>query len=205
MPRMTDDMTTTGQDDAARQRAERLVEHARAEAVTWIRTGLYTRGEVAQRVRDLVHDDAVLDRAAAEAVVAPLWEEWLAEQRTWPETTDNDRLGRAFGRLERSGVVAVGNFSCCSRCGFSEIGGLRRPDSRGFVFFHQQDTERAAAGHGLYLRYGAFTREDAERRETAAIGREVVAALQAEGLSPEWDGSPSTVITVPMRWQLRLR
>jgi uncharacterized protein DUF6891 len=125
-----------------------------------------------------------------------------ADEALWPSVTDNDRLDRAFAALDRSGVVARQNFACCRSCGFAEIGDeVADPaTAQGFVFFHNQDTERAADGGGLYLAYGSFRDED---RETAAVGRRVVAALAAEGLTAEWDGSPDTRIAVPVDWKRR--
>jgi uncharacterized protein DUF6891 len=74
--------------------------------------------------------------------------------------------------------------------------------ARGFVFFHHQSTRSAAEGHGLTLHYGGF---DGTAETTAGVGREVVAALAAAGLSTQWDGSPDRAITVaPLEWRRRL-
>lgn len=75
-------------------------------------------------------------------------------------------------------------------------------DARGFVFFHTQCTDAAAAGHGLTLLYGGF---DGPSDTTASIGRQVVAALTETGLSVEWNGRPDQTITVtPLDWRKRL-
>ncbi|QFQ96733.1 hypothetical protein F9278_11420 [Streptomyces phaeolivaceus] len=181
------------------------------------------REQVEERVRELLRcgydDRARLSETAEEYLVdgdlrpvsAPqarqlvdrLWVERVAEQETWDGVTDPERLTRAFETLRAAhGITARENFTCCRNCGTTEIGAEGPPDAAGFVFFHSQCTEGAAAGHGLALLYGGF---DGSAETTAAVGRQVVAALAAEGLSTEWDGDPSTVLTVtPLDWRKRL-
>ncbi|MFF3112094.1 DUF6891 domain-containing protein [Kitasatospora sp. NPDC057904] len=190
-----------------------VLSEARDRARELIRCGFQEPDEIAGSLAELL-DDQGLTEEEAELIVAPLWEERLAEQAGWPEVTDVDRLGAAFDALEGEGVVAAMDFTCCASCGYAEIGDEADENSRGFVFFHQQDTERAAAGQGLMLRYGGFRAADGPDGEgsadaaalrTVGIGREVVAALTAEGLSVEWDGSPDRAILVaPLEWLNRL-
>ncbi|MGW7596333.1 DUF6891 domain-containing protein, partial [Streptomyces rubiginosohelvolus] len=143
-----------------------------------------------------------VSRAQAGELVERLWLERVEEQRGWAEVTDPDRLERAFARLDRSGITAREHFTCCRSCGMSEIGAAGREDARGFVFFHNQGTESAAAGHGLALYYGGF---DDSAEATAAVGREVVAALREAGLTVEWDGSPDKAIELTdLDWRKRL-
>ncbi|MEU4091745.1 hypothetical protein [Streptomyces sp. NPDC026673] len=131
-----------------------------------------------------------------------MWLERVAEQTRWEGETDPERLTRAFAALEAAGITARENFSCCRSCGESEIGPAGPPDARGFVYFHAQCTDSAAAGRGLMLLFGGF---DGSSDTTAAIGREVVAALEAAGLPTEWDGDPGNAVTVtPLDWRKRL-
>ncbi|TQE22436.1 hypothetical protein SipoB123_23850 [Streptomyces ipomoeae] len=141
--------------------------------------------------------------AQARQLVDRLWVERLAEQETWDGVTDPERITRAFETLQAEhAITARENFTCCRNCGTSEIGAESAEGARGFVFFHSQCTEGAAAGHGLMLLYGGF---DGSAETTTAVGHEVVAALAAEGLSTEWDGDPGTAITVtPLDWRKRL-
>ncbi|MFJ5088132.1 DUF6891 domain-containing protein [Streptomyces sp. NPDC088674] len=141
--------------------------------------------------------------AQARALVDRLWRERLAEQEAWHGETDPERLTRAFTALDAAGVVAREDFTCCRSCGMGEIGAEAGPGgARGFVFFHEQCTDGAVTGGGLRLYYGGF---DDEERTTAAIGREVVAALAAAGLRTTWDGSPARAIEVtPLDWRRRL-
>ncbi|MFI0709455.1 DUF6891 domain-containing protein [Streptomyces inhibens] len=184
-----------------------------------IRSGFWNFHHVAQGVCDSFDpEDTQVSLDEARRIVAGLWEERLAEQAQWPEVTDPDRVGRAFAALNAQGLTARMNFSCCSSCGLGEIGAERAEGDRGFVFFHYQDTESAAEGHGLAVRYGAYAdagegagEESAEgsgeasAEERAAVGRTVVAALAEAGLPVQWDGDPDRVIEVaPLDWRKRL-
>ncbi|TXS45168.1 hypothetical protein EAO75_19910 [Streptomyces sp. uw30] len=180
------------------------------------------REEVEERVRVLLRcgydDRAMLTEAAEEYLVEGdqrpvsgaqarelvdrLWRERLDEQKAWQGVTDPERLTGAFEVLGARGVTARENFACCRSCGTAEIAAERAEGDHGFVYFHSQCTESAAAGHGLTLLYGGY---DGLAETTAAVGREVVAALGAAGLSTQWDGSAGRAITVtPLTWEKRL-
>jgi hypothetical protein len=168
-----------------------------------LRCGYDTRAVLTQIAEDHLVGSAMepLSRAQAERLVDRLWLERVAEQAAWEGVTDPELLTRAFEALDASGITARENFTCCRGCGLAEIG-AEREGARGFVFFHQQGTESAAAGHGLALYYGGF---DGSEDTTTAVGHEVVAALHAAGLSTEWDGSPARSIVVePLDWRKRL-
>ncbi|QNP65865.1 DUF6891 domain-containing protein [Streptomyces genisteinicus] len=166
--------------------------------------GYADRAQLAETAEDylVTADRRPLTRLQAEAFADRLWLERVAEQEAWHGETDPERITRAFTALEAAGITAREHFTCCRTCGDAEIGEETAPGSRGFVYFHTQSTESAAAGRGLALLYGAFG--DAEGA-TAAVGREVVAALDAVGLRTEWDGDPRAVISVtPLEWRRRL-
>ncbi|MFI9049617.1 DUF6891 domain-containing protein [Streptomyces sp. NPDC053427] len=187
---------TPGLDPKTRERAE---EQARA----LIRTGFWDFHRTAQGVCDIFGpDDTPVSLDEARRIVAGPWQERLAEQAAWPEVTDADRVAGVFAALERQGLTARMNFTCCSGCGVAEIGAERAEGDHGFVFFHYQDTETLADGGGLSVRYGAYADSGRERAE---VGRTVVAALSEAGLPTEWDGNPDKVITVdPLDWRKRL-
>ncbi len=188
--------------------ADEVLRDAEERARELIRCGFQEPDEIAESLVEVL-DDQGLTMEEAERIVAPLWRARLEEQASWPGTTDVDRLEAAFDALEELGIVAAMDFTCCASCGYAEIGGEAEEDSRGFVFFHQQDTERVADGGALMLRYGGFQVDgestEAAVRRTAEVGRAVVAALTAAGLPAEWDGAPETAITVaPITWLNRL-
>ncbi|MFG3585722.1 DUF6891 domain-containing protein [Streptomyces sp. NPDC047990] len=166
--------------------------------------GYASRAELAEFAEEylVTGDRRPVSREQAQALADRLWRERVAEQAAWQGETDPERLTRAFTVLREAGVTARENFTCCRSCGQSEIGGEAEPDARGFVYFHTQCTDSAAAGHGLTLLYGGF---DGSSATTATIGHEVVAALDAVGLHAEWDGDPGRAITVtPLDWRRRL-
>jgi hypothetical protein len=180
-----------------------VAEHVRS----LVAAGYDDRQTVIDRVNDYVTDESndealiarvpeLVDRAIAAQ---------LAAQKSWPQTTECDLLDAAFTKLERSGIVARQNFTCCQTCGFAEIGDeLDQVKAsgiyvRGLTFFHQQDTESAVEGGGVYLSYAAT--EDGH--DGAEIAREIVAVLTAHGLKPNWDGTTAQRIEVPLNWQRR--
>lgn len=166
--------------------------------------GYASRAELSELAEDylVTEDRRPLSREQAEALADRMWLERVAEQAEWQGETDPERLTRAFTALEHAGITSRENFTCCRSCGNAEIGAEGAPDARGFVYFHTQCTDSAAAGHGLMLLYGGF---DGSEETTAAVGREVVAALEAVGLPTVWDGTPGQAIHVtPLDWRRRL-
>ncbi|WP_030238180.1 DUF6891 domain-containing protein [Streptomyces sp. NRRL S-350] len=166
--------------------------------------GYVDRAGLAEQAEEFLVSDGrrPLSRPQAEQLADQLWLERVGEQTGWIGETDPERLARAFAELEASGITAREDFTCCRSCGESEIGAAGAPDARGFVYFHSQCTESAAAGRGLSLLYGGF---DGSPSTTTAIGQEVVTALAAAGLPTVWNGDPSHVIEIrPLLWRRRL-
>jgi len=150
--------------------------------------------------------DAAVLRREAQRVLREALAVHKEAQRRWPARTDCDRLDDAFQALERTGVVARQHFTCCGSCGsteiWDEIDAVRKlgVPTRGYAFYHAQDTDAAAEGDGLYLNYGACEEgEDA----ALAIGRDIVTQLQAHGLRTEWDGRWEQRIGVSLDWKRR--
>ena len=166
--------------------------------------GYATRAELAELAEEYLasKDRRPVSPVQAEQLVDRLWLERVEEQACWVGETDPERLTRAFEALDGKGITARENFTCCRTCGQAEIGAEAAADARGFVYFHEQCTEGAASGHGLMLLYGGF---DGSTGTTTAIGREVVAAIEAAGLPVEWDGDPErAIIITPLDWRRRL-
>jgi hypothetical protein len=104
-----------------------------------------------------------------------------------------------FDELNEHGITARMHFTCCSRCGHAEIGAEAAEGSRGYTFFHMQDTERVAGGGDLWLNFGGFT------QATETVGSEVTEALTAAGFSVIWNNSPNTSIRITdLNWRKRL-
>ncbi|MFD4400361.1 DUF6891 domain-containing protein [Kitasatospora sp. NPDC058478] len=166
--------------------------------------GYTTRAELAELAEDHLAsgDHRPPSRDQAEQLADRLWLERVGEQTGWIGETDPERLTRAFAALAEAGITAREHFSCCGSCGDAEIAAAGAPDARGYVYFHTQSTDSAAAGHGLALRYGGF---DASPLTTTAIGHEVAAALTEAGLPARWNADPSHAIEIrPLLWRRRL-
>ena len=153
--------------------------------------------------------DTALLRSAAAGLVREELAAHFAAQRDWPKVTDCDRLDAAFADLDEAGVVSRGNFSCCGTCGVGEIVEEALEVSatgrsvRGYAFYHVQDTEAAVDGYGVWLSYGALVDGDPPQGEGPhlQIAAEVTEQLRARGLHPEWSGSLSDRIRVPLDWK----
>lgn len=129
-----------------------------------------------------------------------------AEQATWPDRTDCDRLDETFADLEARGIDCRQNYSSCAICGEAEIRAevARLPAgagyAHGYVFYDARETEAAILGHGIHLTFGAVTGGMAE---STAIGCAIVAALQQAGLRAEWSGDHNSAIYVEIDWKRR--
>lgn len=99
-------------------------------------------------------------------------------------------LTQAFKAIRRNKIVARQNFSCCGGCACSELGTIleKRTDQRGGVYYHRQDNDHLREDGVVYLGYGARPDSADDKAESEAIGREVVAALEAVGLVVTWNG-----------------
>ncbi len=176
---------------------------------TMVRAGFQPREQIWLAADDVCEEAADPDamRAFAAAELARLWDHQRAVEAGWEGRTDCDRLDQAFAELESLGIVCRQDFTCCGNCGAAEIadefaameaGGVC---VRGYAFYHQQDTERAIEGEGVYLSYGAEAEGEAAALE---IAREIIAVLTAHGLKPKWNGQWSQRILVPLAWRRRL-
>ena len=133
----------------------------------------------------------------------------IQDQESWPVLTDFDRLQLAFDMLEDEDIVARQHFTCCGTCGAAEIGiemdefqELSGREAKGYVFFHQQDTEGAVESGSLYISYGAAD-ATASAEENVAIGQRMFEILQSVGLKPVWDGKINHRVGLAIDWKRR--
>jgi hypothetical protein len=129
-----------------------------------------------------------------------------AEQAGWDGPTDCDPLDEAFASLNRQGIVARQDFSCCNTCGFAEIWDEveeeeRRQAVAGFVFYHLQCTERAIESGQLLLAYGCLEDDPAALERVA---KKIVGELRGVGLNASWQGTAAHPIVVDgLAWRRR--
>jgi len=165
-----------------------------------VKEGFDTREEIIEQAG--LYAEETLERADLLRHVERLTDELMQahrrEQAQWATPTDCDRLDQAFAELERRGVVARQNFTCCQTCGLAEIGDEieeveKEREVEGYVFYHMQDTESVLEHGGFCLAYGAV---DGSQDGTAEVGHRAVEELVRAGLKVEWDGSVATRICV---------
>jgi len=179
-----------------------------AECVdTNVAAGFIGEDDIVDLCVDAAEADAAVDRQAVAALVATAMAKHKSRELGWRTATDCDRLDAAFAALEREGIVARQNFADCQTCGVAEM--EEETDAlvkagkpvKGYTFYHQQDTEAAVEGRGIFLTYGALVDNEAADVE---IGRRVVRVMTDFGLHTSWNGSVKTRIAVgPMQWERR--
>jgi hypothetical protein len=149
-------------------------------------------------------------RAAMRSVLA----DREAAMRTWPAVTDCDRLDAAFEALNARGIMARHNWTCCNNCGRAEMpeefmrlhGEWEGNPIIGYVFYHNQGTEAAVQGSGLYLSFGSTQHADSEAKyieQCLEIARTAIEALNAQGLKTTWDGTYAQRPHIALKWQRR--
>lgn len=195
----------------------------RDRAADYVLPGFLDREEATVALRD--YFELADDDPRPGQVIDQLWAARLAEQETWTERSDYQRLESAFDRLGSEGVLTRTNFTCCQNCGTTEIDDERTPAPAAdypwrewaYAFFHQQDAERLAEGPTvLMLSFSAFrpaadldpellaaaaAGDDGARRKVASetdrrVGELVVGAFRDAGLKVDWNGDPRTRIAV---------
>lgn len=140
-------------------------------------------------------------------IVREVWDERVRLAREHAHDDQSAAVRRAFGALSGQGIASGEAMGWDNDEGHDEMGSAAAEcGAPGYVFFHHQDVERIADGPGtLHLRYAATRYESTtaagKYAEDEAIGRRVVAALEAQGLRPTWDGSGQSTITLEdLRW-----
>lgn len=128
-------------------------------------------------------------------------EQCLSEEKTWLELTDCDKLTNAFEELSENGIVAQENFTCCQTCGSYEIAEHAVEGDYGYVFYHQQDTERAVEGDGVYLSYGNI---GSDEKPLTDITDQIVNTIEKHGLRVNWNRSMNTRMLVNLDWKKRI-
>jgi len=95
---------------------------------TWVWSGFYNPDEVDSMIDDIVEDDA--DETMLRAAVAPEFDRKIAEEESWPDTTDCDLLDQAFAELNPRGIIALHNAGLTMSDGISDVSEVlhERPD-----------------------------------------------------------------------------
>jgi hypothetical protein len=187
---------------------DETLEEVRSRAAEAVAEGFDTRDEIISNLVEAT--DYERDVELAEEIVARIVDDELlahyGRQETWTAPTDCDKLDAAFAAMEKQGVVARQNFTCCNTCARAEIWdeviAVEEDSERvaiGYAFYHMQDTERAVEGGAINIKFGATSDSTDE-----AVGQHVFDALLAAGLDAGWSGSADDAVQVGLAdWRKR--
>jgi len=170
---------------------------------TWVWSGFYSPGQVHRLIEDILEEGA--DEEMLRASVQPEFDQKKADEATWPETTDCDRLDNAFELLNAQGIIAPHNTGYTMSDGQEDVGDALRQRGeqgiKGSCFYHGQDRDRAINGGGLMLAFGDLNDNATQITEVGAI---IASVLQECGLPVDWDGDPKTRLHLPhFDWKQR--
>jgi hypothetical protein len=176
------------------------LEDLRAFIAERIREGFESAHEIVASAQDWACDEYSREDLLPEIrrLTAELLAAHQAEQAGWGPTTDCDRLDQAFAALNRQGIVARQDFSCCNNCGFSEIWdeieeAEKQQAVDGYVFYHLQSTERVIKTGQLLMAYGCL--ED-DPKALQRVAKKIVEELRSVGLRASWGGTAGHPIVV---------
>lgn len=126
--------------------------------------------------------------------------------------TDRAAIRAAFATLRKKGYIAKMNFMCCSSCAWYEIGGKalsghQRSDieePKKAVFYNKQShesafREKSRGWSTKSRRYISMMLQNDLCLQWSGDAKEIIAALEAEGLKVEWNGTDQNTINVVKR------
>ncbi|KAL2822214.1 hypothetical protein BDW59DRAFT_107670 [Aspergillus cavernicola] len=184
------------------------IENVESRIQDLLNTGFHTKSELIESAIDCFRMNDLGDHPdvpqESDRIVQTLWAEQLRTQSEWldSEFEDNVKLQAAFDNLARKGIVARMHFMYTQQSADFNIVNEASSTDHGFAYFHAQDTEKAANGFGLIIRFGALNFDDAV---TVTVGKQVVEALKNAGLRVRWNGNPDMVIIIkPFKWRRKL-
>ncbi|MDX2243544.1 MAG: hypothetical protein NW224_22920 [Leptolyngbyaceae cyanobacterium bins.302] len=179
---------------------DKVPEDIRSFIDSQVREGFKSVHEIVENTTHYVSETLGRDnlRTKIRFIVAESLIAHRTEQDVWEFPTDCDRLDEAFTSLNRQGIVARQNFSCCNNCGFTEIWNEVEQEEKhqpieGYIFYHLQCTERAIKTGQLLLAYGCIEEDEAT---LTRIANRIVAELHRVGLDAKWQGTASHPIVV---------
>lgn len=187
-------------------------------------SGFYTQDQILEEAVEALtegwydnEDDEPIDCLSDEQIdklkkiIASRFDEKRKEEKNWPESTDCDRLQKAFAELTERGIVSLENAGYTLSDGWSDWDEVVHNEwqskgllhkVRGGCFYHGQDLERAVNGAGLNFAFSAISGEDSDG---IPIGHEIMEVLKKHGFNPSWNGTISERIFMPIVWQKRLK
>ena len=102
------------------------------------------------------------------------------------------KLRKAFTNLNKNGIRAIQNFSCCQSCGTYAICDNPREGDIGYTFYHDQDNENLKERGECNLSFGRVVDSINEEQ----IGTIVCKALKEQNINYKWSGNAGRRIEV---------
>jgi hypothetical protein len=176
------------------------------EIKTFILSGFFNKDETFENIQDMFYGET-LDEPWIKKEIDKQYEHCLAEQKTWVNETDFDRLAQVFDKLNSSGIIALHNAGYTRQDGegdtwqIHESLGAQGIKTRGYCFYHTQDMDRAINSENLLLAFGDFDQND---KVGTDIGNEIITTLHEKGFNINWSGSiEERIEIVGLKWQKR--
>lgn len=184
----------------------RLPEDVRYEIHLLVWSGYKNCEDIIDELLEMYEDDEDLDEEAVVAEVFAEFDRKCADEKSWQEPTDGERLGDLFEELANADLLAV---ECIGEStdealqdmteGFQDFSPEDRRDVAGYCFFTLESLRNALAGRGLTLNCG-----DLERNASKALAaaRKVCDAAKQAGFEVLWDEKqPGTILLPAFKWQ----
>jgi hypothetical protein len=189
---------------------EELTEDMEARVEDWFWYGFESATEIDAAIDADAAAGEGFDISKVKAFAVTMLAKKRAAEAQWPQTTDCDKLDRAFARLHEQGICAL---QCAGDTMDDGIEAVREvlmdesiPEDRyhGYCFYYSQDIDSVLDEEELLLVFGHVDRSEAKEKDHIAVGQTICEALRQAGLTVDWDGSPKRRIGVPqLRWQRR--
>jgi hypothetical protein len=172
----------------------------------YVRSGFYSPDEIEQIVGQDVFNGAI-DESRLRGIIAATFLEKEADEASWEDLTDCDRLDLAFRVLQAVGVIALHNAGNTLSDGRSDVveayyhSGGEASGVVGYCFYHGQDVDAALEGSRLHIAFGDIKGDD---RRGTDIGAMVKQVLEQNGFEVKWSGSVRERLYVPrLKWRRR--
>lgn len=177
------------------------------EIDAFVRGGFESSERIIEILSEEMYKPSELDAAEIEAAVSFAIATLEEEKKTWPRTTDCDRLNIAFAALPAKGIVALQNAGYTQSDGYEDImeafeSHANQSSVVGYCYYHGQDLERAISGSGLFL---SFEPMNASKEETEGlrVGKLIVEEFE-RFFKVEWSGKFNQRIFIPdIDWKRR--
>ncbi len=186
--------------EPAMNESEKYIYDAIKESV-W--RGFDSPADVQQMVSDILEDDAD-EKMLRNAVLTEFSKKKEAE-KSWPKTTDVDKLRIAFSKLKKRGILCLHNAGVTNSDGHDDANDALKSTPKntyfGYCFYHRQAINTAVAGKGLMI---AFDHVKGDVPDKIKVGLYIQEELEKLGLKTHWNKKPNKKINIPkINWQNR--